>query len=218
MVTGRPLTLLAIVSVIVILGSLTPLYYYHQHPWVLVQSSRPAPLLCMSDCTSRDRLCVDWHSSLCKSVDENGCCALGTVTTKFSLQCEQACCTKSYAECIGWCVAKLRHNSTDSPTPQVTFDACRDECRLSGRSWYGERWFNQSGSGGIYRSDAMHCFMRMPRTPPSLPEPAQPRTRPPPPQPTRPAQQPNPTRATTIVVVPIDADNNETTVRYIEFH
>lgn len=216
MVTGRPLTLLAIVSVIVILGSLTPLYYYHQHPWVLVQPSRPAPLLCMSDCTSRDRLCVDWHSSLCKSVDDNGCCAIGTVTTKFSLQCEHACCTKSYAECIGWCVAKLRHNATNtlSSTPQVTFDACRNECRLSGRSWYGERWFNQSGTGGVYRSDAMHCFMRLPREPPPLPSPTQPRTLPP--QPTRPEPRPKPT-SVTIVDAPIDADN-DTTVRYIEFH
>jgi hypothetical protein len=215
MVTGRPLTLLAIVSVIVILGSLTPLYYYHQHPWVFVQPSRCTPILCMSDCTSKDRLCVDWHSSLCKSVDENGCCSIGTVTTKFSLQCEQACCTNSYAECVGWCIAKLRHNSTTiDSTPQVTFDACRDECRLSGRSWYGERWYNQSGSGGVYRRDALHCFMRLHRVPPPLPTPAQPRTLPP--QPTRPAQRPKPTTVT-IVNAPIDADN-DTTVRYIEFH
>lgn len=215
MITARFAGLFA---VIVVLGSLVPLYYHRRHQLAWTPAGAPAraePILCMSDCTSRDGLCVDWHSRLCKYVDGNGCCTPATTETQRpskALRCERDCCTKSYAECVGWCVSRLMVET--SAIPQVSFGACRDECRLSGRSWYGERWFNQSGTGGIYRSEALHCFMRIPRTAPPLTAPDRPRTMPP--RPTRPAR---PTAETTQAVgAPVTTADNDTTVRYIEFH
>lgn len=125
------------------------------------------PTKCMSDCTSKETLCVDWSANVCTSVNRHGCCE-PTRIVKRSVAlspCNHSCCTDRYTECVAWCIEwQTQPEHITTTTPQNVFGVCLEDCRSSARTWYGERWFRQRKTHPGVAFDVsrptrlLHCF------------------------------------------------------------
>ena len=179
----------------------------------LTPSPSSQPRKCMSDCTSHELMCVDWDGQMCRQVNAHGCCEQSDGDTPTNgKQCDVGCCTDRYSECVAWCVVWTGVANESATRPQTRFDACRDECRLSGRSWYGEIWHRRklTEPSGTFRPDQRprHCFAMVPNPPLDIQRPTETRSLP------KSTQPP----ATRRVEASLIRSNASETIRLIEWH
>lgn len=184
------LPLLGFVTVLIL--TLTTLsFWFSGHGCAHSSDASHAPVRakCVSDCTSKEGVCVDWDGRVCSYVSGAGCCdadsgALPETTQQSYAQlsrasCETTCCTGRFSECVAWCTtwsARRKGGSGLLSLPQDAFETCRDACRLGSASWYGgrshRRWRHheqgQLGSGSTFSPTPMHCFAYGPEPSPEL--------------------------------------------------